>query len=336
MKLRSLPVALSAIVALAVLGGICLSRSRVLLRWGAASKLPLDPGSPLLEDQSYLPLAMCDSAPTPAPPVTEPFYGMEYVPQGDLGKVAALGVEVVLSTFPRDETPDSWLGYLDEADAHDIKVVARMWPEGWNWDGHTWQIDARVRSFIQTIARHPATLAVYTLEEPYWQGCWGCGYTTREQQALYDAVKAIADVPIFSEVDSMSFWTAQGEETAFAEGICDYCAAWYYPFRTDGTYQREELITRLQADLSVARERAPNAQFVWLMQAFAQDESSLRMPSADELCDLAALVYSMDIDGALWYPWQFGSLYSDTLGEHPELYPVIREIYENHVLPAKR
>jgi hypothetical protein len=59
------------------------------------------------------------------------------------------------------------------------------------------------------------------------------------------------------------------------------------------------------------------------------------MPTADEMRDLASIVYSTDIDGALWYPWTMSGLYSDFLSNHPELYPVVREVYDEYVLKAK-
>lgn len=160
----------------------------------------------------------------------------------------------------------------------------------------------------------------------------GAVATLSEQQLLYDAIKAIADVPIFSTVDSMAFWTAQGEETAFADGICDYCGTWYYPFRTDG-YRRDEFVAQLHADLAVARERASNSKIVWGMQAFAQDSLGFRMPTSVEMYDLAGEVYAAGVDGAMWYVWWFESLYSDFLSNHPELYDTVMQVYEDHVLP---
>jgi len=259
---------------------------------------------------------------------------MVFVDEGDFGMVKDLGTQVVQHTFAHDGTPESWLAYLDAAQAQDIQVIAWLWRQGWEWDGSTWHIDDQARSFVQTVAGHPALFAVYGLHEPYWNGCWGCGYTTAQQQALYDALKAIADVPIYSDVGRIGFWIAEGEETAFADGVCDYCATWYYPFLADGSYAREELISWLSAELMVMRERAPKSKLVWLMQSYAQS-GSYRMPTADEMRDLASSVYSMDIDGALWYVWGFGPLYSDFLSNHPELHPVVREIYEDVVLPRR-
>jgi len=270
-------------------------------------------------------------------PITKPFYGVQYVYSDELETVQELGVEVVLMDFEHDGPPGDWLAYLDEAQAQGIQIIAWLWPPGWDWDGAQWQIDYQAELFVQTVAGHPALFAVYSLHEPYWRGCEGCGYTTAEQQALYGAIKAIADVPIYSEVDSMSFWTARGEETAFADGICDYCSTWYYPFKEGGVYEREAFIAQLTADLAVTRERAPNSKLVWTMQSFAQGAPyHLRMPDADEMRDLASIVYSTDIDGALWYPWYWDDdQYSDFLSNHPELYPVVREIYEEYVLKAK-
>ena len=274
------------------------------------------------------------AAPVRDPSPQEPYYGMHFVPSSDLGTVRDLGAEVVLMALPHDGTPKDWLSYLDAAWAEQISVIAWLWPEGWRWDGAAWRIDEQAELFVRTVSEHPGLLAVYALHEPYWNGCWGCGYTTAEQQALYSAVKAIADVPIHSAVDSMSAWTAHGEETAFADGICDYCETWYHPFRENGTYKRNKVISHLDADLAIARERAPDAKVVWSMQCFAQQGHS-RMPTAEEMEDLASIVYDRDVAGALWYPWHFGDLYSDVLSNHPELYDTVRQIYEGHVLPSR-
>jgi hypothetical protein len=272
---------------------------------------------------------------SPSSMLFEPFYGMEFVPIEDLSMVKDLGIEVVLMSFEHDRKPVDWLAYLDAAQGQGIWVIPWLWPEGWTWDGSTWQIDAQAELFLQTVAGHPALFAVYALHEPYWNGCEGCGYTTAEQQALYSAIKAIADVPIYSEINGIAWWTAHSQATAFADGVCDYCQSSYFPFLDGGVYLRDELIAAMTEDLAVARERAPNSKIVWTMPTLVYPPDNFRMPTADEMRDHAAIVYSMDVAGAWWYPWKFEGHYDDVLFNHPEIYPVVREVYEEYVLPAK-
>jgi hypothetical protein len=267
--------------------------------------------------------------------LVEPFYGMQFVYRNDLSRVKNLGIEVVMTDLSHDGTPADWLAYLDAAQAQNIRVIPWLWPQGWTWDGTAWRIDAQARLFVQTVAGHPALFAVYALHEPYWNGCEGCGYTTAEQQALYSAIKAIADVPIYSELNGIAYWTARGQATAFADGVCDYCMSSYYPFKDGGIYERDELSAHITTDLTVARERAPHSKIVWTMPAFDYPPEHFRMPTADEMRDLASIVYSMDIAGAWWYPWKFNKLYNDFLLNHPELYPVVKEIQDEYVLTAQ-
>jgi len=265
----------------------------------------------------------------------EPFYGMQFVYLDDLGKAKELGIEVVMTDLPHDGTPAGWLAFLNAAQAQGIRVIPWLWPQGWTWNGTAWQIDAQTRLFLQTVAGHRALFAVYALHEPYWNGCEGCGYSTATQQALYSAIKAIANVPLYSEINGIAYWTGRGEATAFADGICDYCQSSYYPFRDGGIYQRDELIAELMADLAVISERAPHSKIVWTMPAFKYPPDDLRIPSADEMRDLASIVYSKGVAGAWWYPWKFNDLYPDYLYKHPELYPAVRSIYEDYVREAK-
>jgi hypothetical protein len=102
-------------------------------------------------------------------------------------------------------------------------------------------------------------------------------------------------------------------------------------------YDRERLVDSITAELEVATERSPSSRMVWIMQAFSQGAPEyLRMPRAEEMHDLASIVYSTNIDGAMWYPWTFSDTYGDYLSGHPELYPTVREIYEDVVLPKRR
>ncbi len=262
---------------------------------------------------------------------SHPFYGMDFVPAEDFSIVKLLGVEMVSQTFSHDGDPKIWLEQLDLAQEAGIKVNAWLWPQGWTWNGTNWTIDSKARSFFQTVATHPALFSVYVFNEPYWQECFGCGYTTSQLQQLYKQIKDIANVPIFSAVDSMSYWTSYSTETAFADGVCDYCATWYYPF-TDDEDKIDELKIQIKNDMAIANQRAPNSKIVWLMQSFGQKSSNLRMPNANDMNMLADIVYASGVDGVIWYVWSFDSLYDDYLSKHPELHNTIGQIYKNHLV----
>jgi hypothetical protein len=259
---------------------------------------------------------------------TGAFCGIQYAMGDDLATVQSLGGTVVLQTFRHDDDPAEWVAQLDLAQSQGLQVIGRLWwPEGWEWDGVAWQIHDEARLFVQTMAAHPATFAVYALHEPYWRGCPTCGLTTAQQQALYQELKAIADVPLYSEIGGVAFWADQGADKTLADGVCDYCGVWNFPFYTDGTYHRDEFISQLDADLAAIHELAPNSKLVWLLQVFAQSDSPTprRMPTAEEITDIGNIVSWKGVDGIFWYVWEFGSLYDDFLSNHPELFPAVTE-----------
>ena len=195
-------------------------------------------GIPLAKDTAIAEEPMLEvQGPVVVQQSTAGFCAVEF-PNGDelATVVESLGAGVVLQTFDHDSSPAQWSAQLDLAQSYGLEVIAWLWPEGWEWDGNDWQIDSQARSFVQTVAAHPATLAIYALHEPYWRSCPTCGLTTAQQQALYQEIKAIADIPLYSEIGSVTYWADQGQDTTLDDGVCDYCAVWYFPFFADGTY----------------------------------------------------------------------------------------------------
>ncbi|NWG22643.1 MAG: hypothetical protein HXY39_20240 [Chloroflexi bacterium] len=268
-----------------------------------------------------------------------PFYGTQYVPVDELPVVRRLGFTVVLNDFAYDDGPAEWIGYLDAAHAQQLKVVAWLWPEGWTLDRRTgvWTIDPQTQRFLRSVAGHPALFAVYGLHEPYWNECDGCGYTTAQQQALYRAIKAISPVPVYSEINGFAFWAERGSATTIAPGVCDYCQTAFYPFMTDGSYKRKELIAHIQREIDALRRHAPTSRLIWTMPSMSHVGDQLRMPTADEMRDYARLVYAQpEIAGAWWYPWRWDNdLYPDYLAKHPELFPAVCEIARTIIAPAR-
>ncbi|MDW8350900.1 MAG: endo alpha-1,4 polygalactosaminidase [Anaerolineae bacterium] len=275
------------------------------------------------------------SEPTPA----LPFYGIQYVPLSELPQVRALGFDMVLTDFAYDADPAEWVTYLDTAWSLGMRVIPWLWPEGWKLNRQTgvWTIDATARRFLETVAGHPATFAVYALHEPYWMECDTCGYTTAEQQALYRAIKQIAPVPIYSEINGIAFWAEATPEKAIAPGVCDYCQTAFYPFINDGRYLRDELIALIQREIATLQRLAPESRLIWTMPAFEYHEDALRMPTSAEMWDYARLVYGRaEISGAWWYMWRWDNdLYSSYLALHPTLHPTVRKIADEIVAPRR-
>ena len=265
----------------------------------------------------------------------KPVFAMQYVPIDDLKVVKTLGTNVVLQNFRDFEEPEDWLVYLDAAHSYEIQVIAWYWEPGWVLDEETeeWIIDEKAVLFLETVRDHPALFAIYMVHEPYCNGCVECGYTTAQLQALYQQIKAIADVPLYAALGGLADWATESDEKVFADGVCDYCDLWYYPFRDGGVYNIEKTISVIEKEIGFAREMAPNSKIIWAMQAFEQGPpvNDVRMWTEDEIRHLAALVYEADIYGISWYTWQFGDLYSDFLSKHPEYYPVVKEIADQYV-----
>ncbi len=277
--------------------------------------------SPLPESEPVAPPSL------PTPPATlAPFCGMQFVSNpADYPTMTDLGVTILLTTFPHDGTPADWQAHLDQLQAHNLQALAVQWPQGWRWQDGAWQIDEQATLFLQTVADHPATFAVFGLQEPYWRGCRECGLTTAQQQQLYRHLKAIADVPLYFEIGDVAFWANEGAETTLRDGVCDYCGVWFYPAWADGSYQRQPFIDHVDGNIRAMRHHAPHSKLVWLLQVFAQEDYR-RMPTDAEIQDMGAIVAARDVDGIFWYVWQFGPLYSDFLANHPELFPAVQQM----------
>ena len=269
-----------------------------------------------------------------------PFYGTQYVLIDELPFIRQLGFTVVLNDFSYEASPTEWIAYLNAAQAQNLKVIAWLWPEGWQLNRLTqkWTIDAQAELFLKSVANHPALLAVYGLHEPYWMECEGCGYTTAQMQALYQAIKKIAPVPIYSEINGIAFWAEQGPATTIANGICDYCQTAFYPFLTDGSYQHDELLQHLNREIAALQRHAPQSQLIWTMPAMSHVEDQLRMPTSSEMFDYARLVYAREeIWGAWWYMWRWDDeLYPDYLAKHPQLFWTVCEIARTIVADAQQ
>lgn len=248
-----------------------------------------------------------------------------------------LGVNVVVQVFssaPVDTGQEQdWLIFLDEAQAEDIQVIARLWPPH-DWDGSQFDF-TYVEPFLTVVQGHPALLAYFGLHEPLET------FNGDQLRAYYQAVKRFApDVPIFHAMSDIAGFEADPRfgDRRFTDGICDLCAIWYYPFRVQGgesvaEYQRVSEV--IAANDALVRERDPDAQIWFLGQTYAMagHPPPLRMPSAEEMRNLAQLLLEdPHIDGLLWYPWNHSS-YDQVLGDPASSLQreAVQSIYEQYL-----
>jgi hypothetical protein len=254
-----------------------------------------------------------------------------------LAYLRGLGVDVVVQVFsstPVDTGQEKdWLIFLDEAQAQDIQVIARLWPPR-DWDGTRFDF-TYVGRFLTEVQGHPALLAYFALHEPLET------FTGDQLRAYYQAVKGYApNVLVFNAMSDIAGFEGDPRfaDRRFTDGICDLCAIWYYPFYTQGGQPVSDwqgVSDRVAANVALVRSRDPDAQVWFLGQGYALARSSppLRMPSAEEMATLAGLLLQdPQIDGLLWYPWGHSS-YDQVLGDtaSTQQQQAIRTIYERYL-----
>lgn len=329
------------LVILAAVGGGCLCTKDSTSSWAilasppdqdaagspapAATSIPSLPNasvtSSLTATQVHLPLIM-------GPPVR---YGVVYpytnawreadrpAIRERLSYLRGLGVDVVVQAFSSEPVDtgreQDWLIFLDEAQAQGIDVIARLWPPH-DWDGAQFDF-YYVSRFLAVVQDHPALLAYFGLHEPLEV------YTGDQLRFYYQSVKGYApEVPIFHAMSDIAGFESDPRfgDRRFTDGICDLCAIWYYPFRTqngESVFEDQRVREVVAANDALVRERDPDAQIWFLGQVYAMASHSppLRMPSAQEMGTLAELLLEdPQINGLLWYPWGHSS-YDQVLGD---------------------
>ena len=254
-----------------------------------------------------------------------------------LAYLRELGVGVVVQVFssaPVDTGREQdWLIFLDEAQAQDIQVIARLWPPR-DWDGTQFDF-TYVGRFLAQVRDHPALLAYFALHEPLET------FTGGQLRAYYQAVKGYApNVLVFNAMSDIAGFEADPRfaDRRFTAGICDLCAIWYYPFYTQNGLPISDwarVTERVAANVALVQSRDPDAQVWFLGQSYALAANSppLRMPAAEEMESLAGLLLQdPEIDGLLWYPWGHSS-YDQVLGDPASAsqQQALRTIYERYM-----
>jgi len=229
--------------------------------------------------------------------------------------IAGLGVDFV-EFLVRPSTADGTiLAGLDRAQAMGLKVLLHVYDSATDTDA-PWSpevgITPRGAEILRLVEGHPALWAVYAFEEPF--DYTSEGYVTPdEQRELYAAIKAVADVPVYSDMASLA--RAESEGLDLSEGMCDVCCV-------APTHWPDDPTPRLLAEVDTWRRTMPGAELAVMVNVYEALPNYV-LPTAGQLRDLRATMCELGLD-YLYYPWSHGG-YTTELKDLPDLWPVIAE-----------
>lgn len=242
-------------------------------------------------------------------------------------ELKALGINIIFQLFPSDSTVADWRSFLDIAAEEGMQVDIGMEDRSPRWNGTDFDLGP-YDTLLRELGDHPALYAVAIIDEPYHKK-HNFEITTDRLQILYQQSKALApDLPVHVGF-SREIWKADegryGSEYSFAPGQCDICAVSTLEFRNYGQgnfFDVETAANNHLASRETIRRLAPNSQIWTTVQTFGSvnttdnnEGGTYYMPSADELQEMLALLFSDELqaagalDGVMWQQW--ASRYTD-------------------------
>ncbi|MCO5183982.1 MAG: hypothetical protein M9965_08610 [Anaerolineae bacterium] len=242
-------------------------------------------------------------------------------------ELKALDINIIFQLFPADSTVADWRSFLDIAAEEGMLVDLGMEDGSPRWNGADFDLGP-YETLLRELADHPALYAVAIIDEPYHKK-HNFEITTDRLQLLYRQSKALApDLPVHVGF-SREIWKAAegryGPEYSFAPGLCDICAVSTLEFRNYGDgnfFDAETALNNHLASRETIRRLAPDSQIWTTVQAFGSvnttdngEGGTYYMPSADELQEMLALLFSDELqaagalDGVMWQQW--ASRYTD-------------------------
>jgi len=250
---------------------------------------------------------------TPTPEAGAIWHGVVRTNQPDWGTIRAeLGAQVV-EMLVRPSTPDAEiLASLDAAQELGLSVLLHIYDRGQPTEV-PWSpsigVTPRGAEILRLVKDHPAVWAVYAFEEPF--DYTSVGYVTPDQQReLYTAIKAIADVSVYSDLSTIS--RAEREGLTLSDGMCDVCCV--APGWSD------DPIAKLNAEVSAWQRLMPNSQLAVMVNVY-EAGSKYVMPTAEQIRSFRSQLCALGLP-YLYYPWQH-SRYTRALQDVPDLWPVI-------------
>jgi len=229
-----------------------------------------------------------------------------------------LGASVVEHLVRPSDTDAEVVAALDDAQALGLGVLLHIYDSStptdgpWTESGGVWTVTADGARILRAVEGHRALWGVYMLEEPF--DYTSDGFVSADgQRVLYTAIKAVADVQLYSDLASIARAVAEGYTVG--DGMCDLCCT----APTKWSAGMTETLRRIQDEYDAWHATMDQAQLVYMVNTFGG--AGHRMPTAEELREARGRMCELGIP-QVYYPW---TGYDDNLSNTPELWPVIME-----------
>ena len=260
--------------------------------------------------------------------------GAHWGAASDLSTYKQIGYGFDVATVDPN-SPSSWPGILDAAQANGLKLIVGAYPEPYSYSNGQWTISAAGRNLLNYLAsRSSLVLALFVFNEPYWinpvtGSSSSCGaMSAADLRGLRTTIQSVwPGAKIYHDLGQPSAWapggylynsySCIGNKYTDQSGVADYVGVWDYPFEASG-YKEARALSTLNRETNYVIN-SMHAVPVWLNQSHAASCCSLVFPTKAQILEWNCSVRAALPAGSLisWYVWRQG-IYGDTLSAHPE------------------
>lgn len=282
-----------------------------------------------------------DDKPVPTPSASVDAYHMHWPPSEDWSTVASLGIDTIVVTMNPDR-PGEWTSLFDQAIEEGLRLIVALWPLPYNFVGAEANIDAALPffSFLNSNTDYRAQMfALWGNDEPYWQGCYGCGWTTEQMVNLRTAIREVVpDLPIYYDMGDLAFWEDRCKNraspfylrTCIDDAAYDYLAIYFRANMTPEEIQIKLNVNRTLLDGANSLDRPLEIRLVSFLNSYQliRGPYNIPMPTYDDILRIGRqIIGSGAVDTYGYYPWCM-DIYDDCLSKHRELWPAIKEVID--------
>ena len=262
-------------------------------------------------------------------------YSIHWAPIEMWGFLRSQGIDTVVTALsPIDR--ERWPVVFQKARELDLKLIVALWPLPYKIDGDEVSIRA-AEGFLNYLKMNPSSrervTALYGVDEPFWQDCYGCGWTTPQMIRLRERIRSIIpDMKMYYDMGDIAFWEKMNRDptsihffhkTWIDDAAFDYVSIYYGKDRIGKRLEESIRANRGTLNGDNALGRKLNIRLICMLNTYRSRSYNMHMPDRQELENFSRqAITSGQIDGYGFYPWHM-DLYEDDLSRHPELWDAI-------------